>query len=244
MKKLFVLLMAFLLALPFCLSAAAQESETGAIIDLGESEIFSQEDLQSAVDAILAEFSTWEGTEMHLITYAGDEQSLSELEYVQKHYEEGYDEVAVFLSAFRSPKEQYGAWEADEEYTYSWCAARKDKGEWNLINWGWAENFFKSEQYTDEDMTAAMDTIYAAMENMEGTRVRFMVYAGDEFSNSELEYVNSLDRGVYDECAVFYVWFISPKEAYGAWEADMLYTWSFYLARADKGDWQIVTYGY
>ena len=243
MKKLFVMLMSMVLSFALCGAAAAQENESGAIIDLGESKIFSQEDLQSAVDAILAEFSTWEGTEMHLVTYAGDVQSLSELEYVKKHYE-GYDEVAVFLSAFRSPKEQYGAWEPDEEYTYSWCAARKDKGEWNLINWGWAENFYKTEQYSEEDMTAAMNAIYAEMDKMEGTKLRFMRYAGDEFSNSQLEYINSLERGVFDECAVFNTWFISPKEAYGAWEPDRLYTWSFFLGRAEKGDWQIVTYGY
>ena len=241
MKKMFAMLLTLTLALSLCGIAAAQEN--GAIIDLGESKLFSQEDLQKAVDAILTEFATWEGTEMHLITYAGDEQSLSELEYVQKHYEEGYDEVAVFLSAFRSPKVQYGAWNPDEEYTYSWCAARKDKGEWNLINWGWAENFYKTEQYSDEDMTAAMDTIYAEMDKMEGTKTRFMKYAGDEFSRSELDYINSLDRGVYDECAVFYVWFISPKEAYGAWEPDMLYSWSFYLGRADNGDWKVITFG-
>ena len=186
MKKMFAMLLTLTLALSLCGIAAAQEN--GAIIDLGESKLFSQEDLQKAVDAILTEFATWEGTEMHLITYAGDEQSLSELEYVQKHYEEGYDEVAVFLSAFRSPKVQYGAWNPDEEYTYSWCAARKDKGEWNLINWGWAENFYKTEQYSDEDMTAAMDTIYAEMDKMEGTKTRFMKYAGDEFSRSELDY--------------------------------------------------------
>ena len=96
MKKLFVVVLAMILSLALFGFAGAQEGEGGAIIDLGESEIFSQEDLQSAVDAILAEFSTWEGTEMHLVTYAGDVQSLSELEYVQKNYEEGYDEVAVF----------------------------------------------------------------------------------------------------------------------------------------------------
>ena len=71
-----------------------------------------------------------------------------------------------------------------------------------------------------------------------------MKYAGDEASSAELEYINSLERGVFDECAVFTVWFISPKEAYGAWEPDMLYTWSFFLGRAEKGDWQVVTYGY
>ena len=85
MKKLFILVLAVILSSALFGFAGAQESEGGAIIDLGESEIFSQDDLQSAVDAILAEFATWEGTEMHLVTYAGDVQSLSELEYVQKN---------------------------------------------------------------------------------------------------------------------------------------------------------------
>ena len=111
MKKFLIFVLTLILALPLCGIAAAQEN--GAIIDLSESEIFSQEDLQAAVDVILAEFSTWEGTEMHLITYAGDEQSLAELDYVKKNYEEDYDEAAVFLSAFRSPKEAYGAWQVD-----------------------------------------------------------------------------------------------------------------------------------
>ena len=244
MKKNLMFSLLVVIALCFsCVTSFAQE-EGGAMIDLGESEIFSQEDLEAAVDVILAEFSGWEGCEMHFLGYGGDARSLAELEYVQEHYEEGYDEVAVFLSAFRSPKEQYGAWEADTEYTYSWCAARIDKGDWKLINWGWAESFYKSEQYTDEEMTAAMDAIHAELEKMEGVSFRFMEYDGDEFSNSQLEYVNSLERGEFDECAVFTVWFMSPKEEIGAWNPDTLYNWQFFLGRADKGSWQVVTFGY
>ena len=221
--------------------AAAQES--GAIIDLGESEIYSQDDLEAAVETILAEFDTFEGCEMHIISYAGDEESMDNLEISNSLDRGTYDECALFDSAFRSPKEQYGAWEADNEYTWSWTLCRADKGDWVLVNFGWRENWFKSEQYTMEEMVAGMDTIYAEFEKMEGTSVRYMKYAGDEYSNSQLEYINSLERGVFDECAVYYVWFISPKEAYGAWEPDMLYSWSFFLGRAEKGDWQVITFG-
>ena len=226
----------------FC-TAGAQEG-TGAYINLGESELFSEADLQAAVDTVLDEFNGWEGCEMHYMEYAGDGPSLKELEYVKEHYEEGYDEAAVILSAFRSPKEAYGSWEADREYAWSWCAARKDKGEWELINWGFAESYLGSEQFTEEEMASALQTITAELEKMEGTRFYFAKYEGDEYSQSELEYVNSLERGAFDECTVFTVWFQSPKEEYGAWSPDTLYTWSFYLARADKGDWQIVTFGY
>ena len=144
-----------------------------------------------------------------------------------------FDEIALFDSHFRSPLEQFGAWNPNEEYTWSWTLGRAEKGEWALVNYGWKENWFKSEQYSFDDLIAGM----------EGTSFRYMKYAGDEFSSSELEYINSLDRGSFDECAVYYVWFMSPREAYGAWEPYTLYSWSFYLGRTDQGQWQVVTFG-
>ena len=30
-----------------------------------------------------------------------------------------------------------GAWEANEEYTWSWWLARSEGGEWNLMTWGY-----------------------------------------------------------------------------------------------------------
>lgn len=221
--------------------AAAQDG--GAIIDLGGSEIYSQADLEAAVDVILAEFDTFEGCEMHIISYAGDEESMDNLEATNSLDRGVFDEIALFDSAFRSPKEAVGAWEPDTEYTWSWTLGRADKGEWTLANFGWREPWLKSEQYTMDELADGMSTIYAAFDQMEGTSVRYMKYAGDESSNSQLEYINSLDRGSFDECAVYYVWFMSPKDAYGAWEPDMLYSWTFFLGRAEKGEWQLITFG-
>jgi len=240
-QTLWTVLLSMLAVIAIFGTAAAQE--TGAIIDLGESGIFSQEELEAAVDMILAEFDTFEGCEMHIISYTGDEESKDHLEIENTMAEKPFDECAHFDSAFRSPKEQYGAWEADTEYTWSWTLCRSDKGEWNLVNYGWIEPWLKSERYSMDELAAGMDAIYTEFDKMEGTAVRYMKYAGDEYSSGELEYINSLDRGTFDECAVYYVWFMSPKEAYGAWEPDMLYSWSFYLGRADKGDWQVVTFG-
>ncbi len=241
MKKSFVLCLTLVAVLSLCLAAFAQE-ETGAIIDYGASERYTQEDLEAAVDMILAEFDTWEGCEMHILSYAGDEESMDELENVIGP-DGNFDEVAIFDSAFRSPKEAYGSWEADTEYTWNWTLAREGKGEWKLVNWGWKENYFKSEQYSVYDLAGGMEAILFELEKMEGTSSRYMKYAGDEFSAGELDYINSLDRGTFDECAVYYVWFMSPKEAYGAWEPDMLYSWSFYLGRSGKGYWEVVTFG-
>ncbi len=242
-KSLFLTLCLVLTAvLGMSLAANAQEN-TGAIIDYGTSERYEQADLEAAVDVILAEFDTWEGCEMHLLSYAGDEESMDELESVNSMDRGAFDETVIFDSAFRSPKEAYDAWEANMECTWSWTLARAEKGSWELVNFGWKENYLKSEQYSEEELQAGVDTIMAEMEKMEGTAFHYMKYAGDEFSMEQLDYINSLDRGVFDECAVYNVWFQSPKDAYGAWEADLLYSWSFYLGRAEKGEWQIITYG-
>ena len=81
------------------------------------------------------------------------------------------------------------------------------------------------------------------MQQMEGVRQLNISYTDDKLSAANLEYLNSLEKGDFDECAVFEVWFMSPKEAYGAWEADTLYTWTWYMGRADKGYWETVTFG-
>ncbi len=240
-KSLVFTLMVFIAVLIFCLPAGAQE--TGAIIDFRESARYTQEELEAAVDVILAEFDTWEGCEMHILSYAGDEESMDELGNVNSLDRGTFDECVIFDSAFRSPKEAYAAWEADTEYTWNWTLARAEKGEWKLVNYGWKENYFKTGRYSLYDLTGGADAIMSELENMEGTSFRFMKYAGDEYSESQLDYINSLGRGTFDECAVYYVWFMSPKDAYGAWEPDMLYSWNFYLGRADKGWWNIVTFG-
>ena len=237
------LIFGLILTLALCLCGAAAAESDEAIIDIAGSERYTEEELTSAVETVLAEFDTWEGCDMHIIFYAGDEQSMDALEGANKMERGTFDECAVLFTAFRSPKEAYGAWSADEEYFYSWTLGRAEKGAWNLVNWGWDQNYLKSDQFTAEELDAGVSVIMDEMAKMEGTRFLYAKYAGDEFSSSELEYVNSLERGTFDECAVFYVWFMSPKEAYGAWEPDTLYNWSFYLARADKGAWQLVTYG-
>ena len=239
MKKL-MLSLCFLAV--FCLAGVCS-AQNWPYIDLNGSEMYTEQDLQAAADVILAEFNTWEGCELHTLGYAGDEESMDWLDYANESDKGPFDEVVMFDSSFRSPKEQYGAWQPDEEYTWSWTLARADKGEWQLLTWGWKEPWLKSEQYSWEELTDGMIAIYAKFEEMEGTSVRYMKYAGDEYSNSELEYINSLDRGEFDECAVYNVWFMSPKDAYGAWEPDMLYSWSFFLGRAGKGEWNVVTYG-
>lgn len=243
MKKNIVSAFFTVLIAALCLCGIAGAQDRDYPFNPGQSELFSDEDIAGAADAVMAEFSKWEGCKLYLLQYAGDERSLNELEYVKANYEEPYDECILFLSAFRSPNEATMAWAANEDYCWSWTVVRAKGGEWVLNNWGWAEVFVKSEQYSVYDMNAAVDTIRADLEKMEGVKQLNISYTSDKTSAANLDYINSLDKGKFDECAVFEVWYMSPKEAYGAWEPDTLYVWTWMLGRSDKGYWETVTYG-
>ena len=243
MKKNIVLtLCAIAIALMcFCGIAAAREPDYP--FNPGMSELFSFEDIKGAADAVMAKFSEFEGCELYLLEYAGDVRSLSELEYVKANYDVPCDECMVFMSAFRSPEKATMAWAADEDYCWSWTVIRAKDGEWVLNNWGWAEPFLKSDQYSVYDLNGASENIHADIQQMEGVKLLNISYTDDKLSAANLDYINSLDKGKFDECAVFEAWLMSPKEAFGAWEPDTLYVWRWFMGRSDKGYWETVTYG-
>ena len=90
------------------------------------------------------EFDTWEGCEMHKLSYAGDEAfSLENLDWLNEiakedGKDEAYTECICFLSDFHSPKKASGAWEKDKEYEdWQWWLARTEGGEWELVTWGY-----------------------------------------------------------------------------------------------------------
>lgn len=111
-----------------------------AAMDYGTSDIYTQDDMDQAVDRIYGEFNTWTGCEMHSIRYGGDEANNAENIAWLNDLREGknYTECIEFLTDFHSPVEDRGAWEADTEYEdWQWWLARADGGEWELISWGY-----------------------------------------------------------------------------------------------------------
>ena len=113
-------------------------------IDYGTSEIYTREDMDEAIALILAEFDTWDGCEMHSIRYFSDECTSGESIAWMNDLADGrnlgktFTQCIGFRSDFHSPLEQYGAWEADQEYTnWEWWLAREDGGSWELITWGY-----------------------------------------------------------------------------------------------------------
>ena len=113
-------------------------------IDYGTSELYSQEDMDSAIEKIEKEFAGWEGCELHSIVYAGDEcQNEENIKWLNELAEaNGYDtpivQVIEFKSTFHSPVDGGGSWEADKEYEdWSWFLGKTDGGDWKLISWGY-----------------------------------------------------------------------------------------------------------
>ena len=72
----------------------------------------------------------------------------------------------------------------------------------------------ESEIYTREDRHSAARLISDTVNSFEGCKLYAVKYEGDEVSQKNLEYCNSL------------------------------YSWSWYLARTNGGEWEILTYGY
>lgn len=127
-----------------CIAMLCGCSKSGNVnnvrVDFGKSEIFSQHDMDSAINLIKKEFSSWDGCELHSITYVGDGICSDNIQYCNTlRKDAGYDECIIFKSSFHSPKSDAGSWEPDEEYTdWSWHLARKDNGAWTLLTWGYA----------------------------------------------------------------------------------------------------------
>ena len=79
--------------------------------------------------------------------------------------------------------------------------------------------------------------------------VLFALLAGcgnKETSNITVDYGDSANDNdlAFTQCIMFDSSFRSPKEGGGAWEPDTEYTWSWWLARSDGGEWKLMTWGY
>lgn len=74
-------------------------------VDLGTSEIYSEEDLQAAADVILNEIKTWNSVkEVYTVAYCGDEFSSGNLNYCNILSDTEYIQCVVFESSFHTVK--------------------------------------------------------------------------------------------------------------------------------------------
>ena len=142
MKKAVLIL---LLVFCFCgLMGCGKGSVSEVKIDYGNSEIYTEDDMDAAIEVIKDEFSTWEGCELHSISYSSDDECnskniawMNELAPAQGLTND-FTQCIMFVSDFHSPKNGGGAWNADTKYSnWQWGLARSEDSEWELLTWGY-----------------------------------------------------------------------------------------------------------
>lgn len=139
-------LIAMVLCLLFVISLAGcgKGNTKNLVIDYGTSSIYTKDDMDEAIDVIKKQFGSFEGCELHSLSYTSDDACnnedniawMNELEEANDN-KESFTQCISFDSSFRSPKNGGGAWNANEEYTWSWWLVRSEGGTWKLMTWGY-----------------------------------------------------------------------------------------------------------
>ena len=113
-------------------------------IDYGKSELYTEADMNEAIDQIVSSFLSKDGFQIHSIRYAGDENNTKEnITWLNNHqFAEGktYTQCAMFLVDFHSPVDDnyQGSLNLDSEYQdFNFWFAREDGGNWDLVDMGY-----------------------------------------------------------------------------------------------------------
>ncbi len=135
---------ALCLIMVFLFTGCEKADMSNVKIDYGTSSIYSEEDMDAAIEVIKKKFSSLEGCELHSLSYRSDEECnrVGNIAWMNDLGEangnrEIFTQCIAFDSSFCSPKEGGGGWEPNEEYTWSWWLARSEGGEWKLMTWGY-----------------------------------------------------------------------------------------------------------
>ena len=113
----------------------------------GYSDVFTQNDMDSAIAIIKEKFSKWDGCELHSIRYTDDdycntEKNIKWMNELAKGqgYEQNFTQCIAFFSNFHSPKNASTktTLNIDSEYTdWTWYLARTNGDEWKLMTFGY-----------------------------------------------------------------------------------------------------------
>ena len=153
MKKTIALLLAAMMLFALCACGAKEEApasseaeEAAQTVDYGASELYTTEEMDSAIALINDQIGQWEGVELKSLRYAGDEAMteenvawLNELEGADS--ENPFTQVIEFVSDFHvgaDIDQTVLTFEPDTDYTdYQWWLARTEGGEWQLMSMGY-----------------------------------------------------------------------------------------------------------
>lgn len=104
--------------------------------------------------------------------------------------------------------------------------------------------------YTEADMIDAIETIKKEFSSWKGCELHSLSYSGDACNSVDnIDWMNDLEEAndakeVFTQCIAFESSFRSPKKGGEGWEANQEYTWSWWLARSEGGEWKLMTWGY
>lgn len=134
MKKITVFLVC--MGMIISLSACGGNVKNLNVVDV-ESEIYTSDDINSAIETIVKEFNKdWKGCTLKEIYYAGDETSKNYQDWADRN---NANEVIVLLSSFDvdssggdgslNPNSTYDGW--------NWILVRNTGGQWKHVDHGY-----------------------------------------------------------------------------------------------------------
>ena len=146
MKKGMLLTLLCVLVLTLCACGGTTEDPADGSADVGrlnvvvrsaESSIYSEEDIDAAVDTVIDYFGEhFKGCTLTEIGYAGDEMNRVQSAYLDRY---GGDELIVLLSTFDVDSSGGdGSLEPDTTYTdWNWILVRDSGGTWRHVDHGY-----------------------------------------------------------------------------------------------------------
>lgn len=138
MKKTGIIILLLLFTVLF--SSCEKSNIENVNIDLGNSDIYSRQELQAAADKISNEIKGWNSVkEVYSISYCGDETAIEELNYCNTLKDKEYTQCVVFESSFETAgSAESDGFNSNSRYDgWQWYLARTDNGEWEMLTWGY-----------------------------------------------------------------------------------------------------------
>jgi len=143
MKKLYTIILA--LALCASLAACGNGSAKNAVIDLGDSERFTQAERQAAVECVLRAFRKWDTPcTVQAVYYDEAGYDAGKEAFYASSFNQGMfgpEDVILLYSDFHTPEgAQAGGFNPDADYTgWKWTLVRDHaKAPWRVIAYGYA----------------------------------------------------------------------------------------------------------
>ena len=135
MKRSVSLLLGILLMLSF--AACSRGSTRGLQTKIGSSDVFSQEDIQSAIEIVTDFFrKEFEGCTLKTLEYS-EELTLDDAEEWAQQYE-AQQAIVLISSFYVAPNGGDGSLNTDSTYeNWQWILVRNTGENWTLKTWGY-----------------------------------------------------------------------------------------------------------